>query len=62
MELYKRPETPFVAGFIGSLKMNLIEGKAAEAQGCEIYGIRPEHINIVDKSGDWQGQIASLFE
>lgn len=57
MELYNTPQTPFVAGFIGLPKMNLLEGQAAQAQGCEIYGIRPEHLDIVDAGGDWQGRI-----
>ena len=29
MELYRRPATPFVAGFIGSPKMNLFQGELA---------------------------------
>ncbi|MEX2693027.1 ABC transporter ATP-binding protein [Rhizobium mongolense] len=57
MDLYNHPATPFVAGFIGSPKMNLYTGSFAERQGCKTYGIRPEHIRISEDSGDWRGQI-----
>lgn len=57
MELYNTPQTPFVAGFIGSPKMNLLEGNAAKAQGCDIYGIRPEHLDLVSNGGDWTGKV-----
>jgi len=55
MELYNKPATPFVAGFIGSPKMNLYEGTTAKAEGCKTYGIRPEHITLSKSSGKWQG-------
>ncbi len=73
LEVYNSPENAFVAGFIGSPKMNFLPGKiiSADAEavavrlanGSEIharpcdgaqadmdvqYGIRPEHIEIVD--------------
>ena len=51
MELYLEPRTPFVAGFIGSPKMNFIEGKFAKEQNCETIGIRPEDI-VIDKKSD----------
>ncbi|GGB31340.1 ABC transporter ATP-binding protein [Allosediminivita pacifica] len=57
MELYERPASPFVAGFIGSPKMNLIEGKVARDMGCEIYGIRPEHLDISETEGLWSGHV-----
>ena len=44
MDLYSRPETVFVAGFIGAPKMNLFTGRLAEMHGCETCGIRPEHV------------------
>jgi multiple sugar transport system ATP-binding protein len=46
MELYDRPGNVFVAGFIGSPKMNFITGDFAKAHGCHTYGIRPEHITL----------------
>ncbi|MEK1932097.1 MAG: sn-glycerol-3-phosphate ABC transporter ATP-binding protein UgpC [Pararhizobium sp.] len=57
MELYNHPATPFVAGFIGSPKMNLFEGEIAERVGCRIYGIRPEHVVLSAESGTWRGKV-----
>ena len=44
LELYHRPATRFVAGFIGSPQMNFIEGALAQAQGAHCVGVRPEHL------------------
>ena len=60
MELYERPATPFVAGFIGSPKMNLFEGSVARNMGCETYGIRPEHLEISDGEGFWTGHVRHI--
>jgi multiple sugar transport system ATP-binding protein len=74
LELYHRPNNMFVAGFIGSPKMNFLKAKAtqsgkmisvtlgdgskislpaqnAKLQGTQdvTLGIRPEHIQIVEK-------------
>ncbi|SHI77783.1 ABC transporter ATP-binding protein [Wenxinia saemankumensis] len=58
MELYDRPATPFVAGFIGSPKMNLLEGEAARKMGArEVYGIRPEHLVLSEGDGRWAGTV-----
>jgi ABC-type sugar transport system ATPase subunit len=46
LELYHRPATRFVAGFIGSPQMNFIEGAHAQAQGAHCVGIRPEHLRL----------------
>lgn len=59
MELYNHPASPFVAGFIGSPKMNLFEGDVAKAMGCTTYGIRPEHLEIAD-DGIWGGKVRHL--
>ena len=56
LELYRAPRNLFVAGFIGSPKMNLIEGDPAEQHGAQTIGIRPEHIDVVE-SGPWQGKV-----
>lgn len=48
IELYERPNTPFVAGFIGSPKMNLIEGPLADRHGAELLGVRPEHLTVTN--------------
>src|SRR6056297_1674175 len=46
LDLYREPRNEFVAGFIGSPKMNLIEGNAAQKYGGTKAGIRPEHIDV----------------
>lgn len=63
LELYDRPQNAFVAGFIGSPAMNLLPGQAGGGQvrlsadltlplasaatGAVLYGIRPEHLELV---------------
>jgi ABC-type sugar transport system ATPase subunit len=47
LELYNRPANLFVAGFIGSPRMNLLPAdfvKNSAAGGAATLGIRPEHI------------------
>jgi multiple sugar transport system ATP-binding protein len=55
LELYNHPKNVFVAGFIGSPKMNLIDGAEAAKHGAATIGIRPEHIDI--GTGDWTGKV-----
>ena len=57
MQLYQNPRTLFVAGFIGSPKMNLISGQLAEAWQAHTIGIRPEHLEIMEEGGTWQGTV-----
>ncbi len=57
MDLYNHPATPFVAGFLGSPKMNLYEGEFATDMGCRTYGIRPENIELSADSGRWRGTV-----
>jgi multiple sugar transport system ATP-binding protein len=57
MDLYERPASQFVAGFIGSPRMNFVTGPVAEAQGATTYGIRPEHIALSQETGDWSGKV-----
>ncbi len=56
LELYLRPVNLFVAGFIGSPKMNFITGAEAARFNAATIGIRPEHIDITE-SGDWAGTV-----
>ncbi|MDB5587486.1 MAG: ugpC, partial [Devosia sp.] len=44
MELYRTPANRFVAGFIGSPKMNFVDGAEAAKYGAAAIGARPEHI------------------
>ena len=57
MELYHKPANLFVAGFIGSPKMNLVTGAYAQKQGATTAGIRPEHVTISKESGEWKGTV-----
>jgi multiple sugar transport system ATP-binding protein len=57
LELNRSPKNLFVAGFIGSPKMNLINGDTANRLNAATIGIRPEHINISKTSGDWKGTV-----
>ncbi|NNE80900.1 MAG: ABC transporter ATP-binding protein [Silicimonas sp.] len=57
LELYKTPRNKFVAGFIGSPKMNLIEGPEAAKHNAHTIGSRPEHISVSTESGDWKGTV-----
>ena len=41
LELYNNPDNLFVAGFIGSPKMNFVTGEAAAEHGADTIGVRP---------------------
>ncbi len=58
IDLYERPNSVFVAGFIGSPKMNFLTGDFAKAQGCDTLGVRAEHIELTaEESAVWHGTI-----
>ena len=42
----RAPANLFVAGFIGSPKMNLIGGRLAQAPQAATIGVRPEHLRV----------------
>jgi len=56
-ELYEHPNSIFVAGFIGSPKMNFLTGKFAKDQKCATLGIRAEHIELADTNPTWSGEV-----
>jgi multiple sugar transport system ATP-binding protein len=58
LELYRSPANVFVAGFIGSPKMNLINGAAAAKYGAKTIGVRPEHIELSTERGEWSGVVS----
>lgn len=58
LELYRSPRNRFVAGFIGSPKMNFLEGAHAEKYGAHAVGIRPEHFIVSKENGTWQGTVS----
>jgi multiple sugar transport system ATP-binding protein len=55
-DLYEKPGSLFVAGFIGSPKMNLLTGEPAKTAGAHTVGIRPE--DVIIGSGTREGKIA----
>ena len=57
LELYNNPANLFVAGFIGSPKMNLLQGEVAKRHNASTIGIRPEHITASRDRGEWQGMV-----
>jgi multiple sugar transport system ATP-binding protein len=56
MELYNAPANEFVAGFIGSPKMNFIDG-ARLGETAKTVGVRPEHLTVDPNSGTWKGTV-----
>ncbi|TCD15113.1 ABC transporter ATP-binding protein [Oricola cellulosilytica] len=60
MELYNDPANIFVAGFIGSPKMNFIEGSVVGRDGVHTLGVRPEHITLDSEGGDIEGRVTHV--
>jgi multiple sugar transport system ATP-binding protein len=58
LDLYDRPANLFVAGFIGSPRMNFIRGAEAQRLGAETIGVRPEHLRASRDGEGWQGTVA----
>jgi len=60
MELYHRPANMFVAGFIGSPKMNFIPAVLVPgAEGATTVGVRPEHL-VVDANGPLKAEVRTV--
>lgn len=57
LELYHTPYNKFVAGFIGSPKMNFFSGEEAAKHNAHTIGVRPEHIAVSADSGTWKGAV-----
>ena len=57
LELYKKPVNQFVAGFIGSPKMNFMNVSGNNPVAATTIGIRPEHIEITEEKGLWEGSV-----
>jgi multiple sugar transport system ATP-binding protein len=58
LELYERPANLFVAGFIGSPRMNFVSGEMAARYGAVTIGIRPEHLKIGQEAEGWPGTVS----
>jgi multiple sugar transport system ATP-binding protein len=57
LDLYHSPKNLFVAGFIGSPKMNLIDGAEAAKHDATTIGVRPEHFGVSKTEGLWKGRV-----
>lgn len=60
LELYQKPVNKFVAGFIGSPKMNFIEVPAKGDDATRSLGVRPEHFKITAEKGLWTGKVGVI--
>ncbi|MDO4724660.1 MAG: sn-glycerol-3-phosphate ABC transporter ATP-binding protein UgpC [Comamonadaceae bacterium] len=58
-EVYHTPATTFVASFIGSPPMNLLQHAPGSPQGL-ITGIRPEHLDLVEPGQGWPIVVESV--
>jgi multiple sugar transport system ATP-binding protein len=56
LELYESPNSLFVAGFIGSPKMNFLDGRFSDEMGAHTIGIRAEHV-FIEQDGRWRGSV-----
>ena len=59
MRLYNDPDNVFVAGFIGSPRMNLLKAGPLGAPG-ETLGVRPEHLAIDRATGAIAGAVSHV--
>jgi multiple sugar transport system ATP-binding protein len=65
LELYDRPVNRFVAQFIGTPQMNVVDAAALAGAPSELplpangaLGVRPEHVALTQPgSGQWQGRV-----
>ena len=57
-EVYHRPQTTFVASFIGSPPMNLLQKAPGIPEG-RILGVRPEHLRAVNTDG-WRMRVETI--
>ncbi|MDY6977783.1 MAG: ATP-binding cassette domain-containing protein, partial [Pseudomonadota bacterium] len=60
LELYQKPVNQFVAGFIGSPKMNFISVDAIAGDPTCSLGVRPEHFRITEEKGLWTGRVGVI--
>jgi len=58
LELYDRPDNLFVAGFIGSPRMNFVGNETAKQHGAATIGVRPEHLRASRDGAGWEGKVA----
>jgi ABC-type sugar transport system ATPase subunit len=56
LDLYNKPASLFVAGFIGSPQMNFLSGELAARHNVATIGLRPEHLKV-QADGPIQGTL-----
>ncbi len=59
-DVYNKPETTFVASFIGSPPMNLLKNAPGGKAG-EILGIRPEHLDVSESGWELAVEAVELL-
>jgi multiple sugar transport system ATP-binding protein len=59
LELYSRPDNLFVAGFIGSPRMNFVSGELAARMDAATIGVRPEHLVASRDGNGWLGTVVA---
>ena len=59
MDLYNDPANVFVAGFIGSPRMNFLDAALLGAPG-KTLGVRPEHLGISRDAGPISGRVSHV--
>jgi multiple sugar transport system ATP-binding protein len=57
MDLYNKPANDFVAGFIGSPRMNFIDAARLGEGQAKTVGVRPEHLTVDSNGGTWKGTV-----
>jgi multiple sugar transport system ATP-binding protein len=63
MAVYERPVNRFVAGFLGSPRINFLPAgliKTALPAGTETVGLRPEHLSLVAAGTGLDGELALI--
>lgn len=60
LELYQKPVNRFVAGFIGSPKMNFIDVPVKPGDPTHCVGVRPEHLKVTQEKGLWTGKVGVI--
>jgi multiple sugar transport system ATP-binding protein len=60
MELYNNPANLFVASFIGSPQMNMMDAAALGISGAKTIGVRPEHLTLSPDRGEWKGKVVHI--
>ena len=59
LEIYNSPVNKFVAGFIGSPRMNFLNGAVAARYSASTVGVRPQHITF-GSDGDMRATIQTV--